>query len=703
MIDEEQGAGRVARLYIATGFGRAGAEALAGIEAAVQEIGEAHRICIGIWKQEDALDPVVGDLLAARNLDRLRQIGYQVPGPSAGEAPEITILAAVDATDQSVRAGLERAFSQAKSAREAGRRLRLIGFLIGPGNFEACFRFDGVSDAGWDVLVPCPARDPLIGDRTVEDVVSLVTHEVLALTIPEQAISRHVDSADHSAEEPNRVPILRMGAAFLDGRLRSIREALAKRIAGRLLRRQFENPQPYAPAAAFAEDMPLSTREKVGVSALLSALARDVPFLIAGTEGDPIEVRLAKGALETDLVDVRRDRWIAVLKLLEELYDNREVLLWTDKLHAAQSHTSQEVSSALFEDFRTLHKLDRGPDRILVWCDQIADELIQPVEIADPGALDFDAALRRLSIEIGNSPNMVSMWVRVAVLGLLGAIALNLTLGALAGRIAGVGGAALALLAAALFGARETHVVYKRLMRARAEAVQALARKYERWARGELISRLHALRNEFRGWIDRERQANQDLCTAAVESANALDPAATPDPVATPEATPGRTEARGGVGAFGVEWAVRAEEEPAFLEFLSVPYVQLHLEAARQGALVPKRADRCESPEPPVDGILRFVFAYLDLNAGLLRLSNQVVFRLQGNNEYVRECIDSLFARTETGSGSPTETLVAPGDLLPLIDPDLKRKDPEEHVTVREADFEALALLRSVPQARGAL
>ena len=472
--------------------------------------------------------------------------------------------------------------------------------------------------------------------------------------------------------------MVKIGAAFADGRVAELIERLTHLVAGRLLRMQFATPKRYEPAGGFDDLQRTKLTGLVASEILVRKLLEDTPFLLEIEPGKPWRISLPVGNIAVELHDVERSRWFPVLRKMRDFFDFTKGRRWREAIEAAEVRLTQALTDTVANDIDALHHYVRGSDRVIVWGERVREVLESPIEMEKPKAKEFDGTVETLRREISVFPNPMAAGARVLLLGMLGAGGSHFLAGYLIGSLGGIVASILTLVAAAAAGAWFLHQAHARLMRARAEALAALAASYEARMRDNVLVALGRIRESLLKRIDSELADNLKLEQWAIRVAEELEKQS--EPATVQEMT-------------NVEEVVPVFMESAYLEHLSLPWNRLLEEAVTKGSLVPHK--EWETPSPTSVTVTAFSRRYLESRIADLSLWKQLNFRATEGAGYAATIIEVLERRSRVFAPGVMARGVwlAPSDVLAHLHNEMMTCDPE--AVQQPMEIELLGCLRT--------
>ena len=656
---------RIANLTLAVGIGSLGDQIVSQLKRLLLASEESHRRAVACWsgsEEESGLLAAAAQLLSNKNLDLLEQAGFQVPGRAVGQPPRLSQAFIVDLDDAQSSRILDAAREHLASL-PGGTFVTIIA--IASAQVPEILADDILSKHKWNRVLPVSKQDRVAGLRSDNDIVATVARIAFLFSVADQS-HFGASALGASGAVGSSTPVVRVGAAFLDSGREDLLSALSAPVAGYLLERQFTDPRGFQPPAAFDDQRRTKILDLVKPEALAQGLLSNTPFTLSTDPGAPWQISLPLGVVTTELEGVPRRRWIAVLLKLRDIFDFTKARRWAEAIEDAESALLASLHTVIGDDIRQLHHYERGPDRILTWSALVREVLERQPEIARSASVGFDPAIEKLRDQIGKAPNAVAVWIRVALLGWLGAEGIRQLLKVLLGNVESWAGFGVVLMIAAVLGFRWLERAHQSLYAALNVAQDALIRKYELQARDNLILVLTRVRSRLLGSLDAEVQRLQRQAHAASTIASSMV-----DQFGVEEAG----------DLVNVEWLVPVGLRPRLLETLDLPWATLQSKAATGGEFVPAPIDGADTVKQTEAGLIEFARKYLDSRLNDFSLLRLLEFRGQEDDGFVDRIVQDLDRRaTALGGRAPlSSTWHGPADVLAQFHEALVALDSNSH------------------------
>lgn len=627
--DLSPSAARVANLALVLGIGTFGEEVVSELTTLLEASGDAHRQAVVCWGRAgqgvDGAAEAARKLLSNQNLDALERAGYQIPGRGIGQPPRLSLVYIVEADAEN--AGTLQLTAEALKAVSTTALHTIIP--IGRGDITEIVDSEVVCNQTWNLILPVSTQDRVAGLRSRNDIVATVARTVFVFSLANQAHFAAQALGGASASAAIGSPVVKIGTAFLDSGHDELVHALSKSIAAGLLDRQFENPRSFQPALSFDDQRRTKLLELVRPNVILHRLLADTPFGIRTENGEAWVVQLPVGIVAAEVQRLPKRRWIAVLQKLRDFFDFTKARQWADSIEHSEVALADSLEEAFSGDIRQLHHYERGPDRLMAWATGAREILETQPEITRPGNTDFDEAVRKLRKEIMNSPNPLSIWVCVALLGWIGAEGVRYIIGGLSGYTVGWLAFAMTLGGAALLGMRVLEQAHRALHSARLAAQDALIRRYEAQTRENLVVSFNRIRNRFIARLEEELGNIQSHAERATSLA---------DELATQSVTGQDSD------VVNVEYVIPLQLRRHFLESLNVPWATLQRQAAAEGAFVPNPEEGEDSMTETAAALTEFAKRFLASRVDDFGFEGLLDFRAQETSNSQRESLATLIA-----------------------------------------------------------
>jgi hypothetical protein len=655
---------RVANLTLAVGIGALGEQVIAELRKLLVTSEDGHRWAVASWCSADQgthAAEAAALLLSNRNLDTLEQAGYQVPGRDVGQPPRLSVAYIVDLNDQGSSQSVDTVRKDLESVCVPTTQSIIAA---GAGQIAEILASDTVARYKWDFVVPISSQDRVAGARAQIDIVATVARIVFVFSVADQPhFGSRVLGRTATPAVPG-TPVVRIGGAFLDSGRGELLMSLSGFVACGLLGRQFENLASFQPAGAFDDQRRTKLLDLVGAEVLGRRLLGDTPFELRIDDGGVWHVELPRGIVAAELHRVPRRRWIAVLQKLRDLFDFTKARRWAESVERSEAAMLSSIQEAITEDIRQLHHYERGPDRLLSWASAARDLLEVQPEIVRPANADIDAAIGRLRAEVLRSPNSIAVWVRVVLLGCIGAEGIRHIFRALFGDMIGWLGFTSTLIVAAILGFRLLERAHQDLHSALKTAQEALIRRYEAQMRENLSLVLTRVRSRLMALLDNEISKVQNQVQCASDITGSM------------------------IGEFGgttatdlvnVEWIVPAESRQRLLESLNLPWSTLQRQAAANGVFVPDPPEGTECIRQTVAAAVDFSMQYLQSRLDDFGLQGLMEFRCNEDLGFEDRIVRDLDRRSTALAGraplrtswhGPADVLTQLHDKIVTLDPD---------------------------------
>lgn len=413
----------VAPLTVVVGVGNLSSNILHELGIGLSFVPEGHDACVALYDasaKKATLTDTTSALISNKNLDRLETLGYQIPSRAVGQRVQLRCFFIIDLGDTAATGNIG---AQLDELSKVAVTVHSMAFLVGPGSLNAILSSDAAKYAQWEIVIPVLQNDPVAGNRSSEDLVQSVARAVLVLTVPTLAgpLSGLFSHTRHGPS-PGAV-VLRIGAAFVDGRLSDLLDSLSRRLVARLLETQFSSPKRFQPSTLFDDGQKTKLVELATSERIARELLSETPFILEVASGKPWRVRLPEGDISVELRGLDRSRWVPVLRKLRDFFDFTKGQRWRESIDKAELRLTNELREAITSDLIALHSYVRGPDRVITWCEHLQNVLEILLEIESVKRADFEPAVARLEQEIVYFPKPVAVWARFTLLGLLAAVA----------------------------------------------------------------------------------------------------------------------------------------------------------------------------------------------------------------------------------------------------------------------------------------
>lgn len=655
---------RVANLTLVVAIGGLGDQVIAELRKflATSEVG--HRGALASWSitdQEATPAEAVGRLVSNRNLDALERAGYQVPGRGVGQPPRLSVVYIVDLNDQEACQAVDTARSDLQSTC-AVSLLSIIA--VGSGQITEMLSHEIVAKRAWDLVVPMSLRDRVAGARSTSDLVATIARIVFLCSVADQPQFGSKVLGRTPSPSVSGTPVVRIGAAFLDGGRDELMHILSWLLARGLALRQFENPTCFQPAIAFDDQRRTKLLGLISSEILARRLLTDTPFALRVDEGEVWHIELPPGIVAAELRRVPRRRWIAVLQKLRDLFDLTKARRWAESVERSELAVLASLEEAIAEDVRQLHHYERGPDRLLAWVAAARELLERHPEIARPQNANFDEAIGSLRAQMLKAPNTVAVWARVALLGWIGAEGVRRISIALFGGTLGWVGFASTMIIAGILGLRLLERAHQDLQSALRSAQDALIRRYEAQMRENLSLVLNRVRTRLMAILDNE---GSKVTTQVQFGSNII------------AAEVSKFEVAPASDVINVEWVIPPGSREGLLEALNLPWLTLQRQAAASGVFVPNPIDGTDCMRQSVAELVEFSKRYIESRTEALGLQGLVDFRSQEEPGFEERIVRDLDRRATTLAGrSPLRTSWhGPADVLTRLHDAIVTLDPE--------------------------